>query len=50
MATFQKLAHWIEANGYRSTGTAREVTLFVEGGPDHWVAELQEPVEAINTT
>lgn len=48
MATLQKLAHWIEANGYRSTGTAREVTLSVEGGPDHWVTELQEPVEAIN--
>lgn len=47
MPTLQRLAHWIEANGLRSTGVAREVTLSCEGGPEHWVTELQEPVEPV---
>jgi DNA-binding transcriptional MerR regulator len=44
-ATFQRLARWIEENGYRSTGLAREVYLrYGEGDPDGWVTELQETV------
>lgn len=39
--TFQTLAHWIEENGYRSVGLARELSLHCP--PDHaeWVHELQ---------
>ncbi|WP_432077385.1 MerR family transcriptional regulator [Streptomyces sp. YPW6] len=41
------LARWLEANGYRSTGYAREVSL--ECPPDRtgWVTELQEPVAKV---
>jgi DNA-binding transcriptional MerR regulator/effector-binding domain-containing protein len=45
MATFQALARWIEDNGYRSAGYARE--LYLECPPDDqdkWVTELQEPI------
>jgi DNA-binding transcriptional MerR regulator len=45
LPTVQTLARWIEANGYRSAGYARE--LYVEAPPgrlDRWVTELQEPV------
>ncbi|MGX1755659.1 MerR family transcriptional regulator [Streptomyces lydicus] len=44
MPTAQNLAHWIDANGYRSAGYARE--LYLECPPDQekWVTELQEPV------
>ncbi|GHC32485.1 MerR family transcriptional regulator [Streptomyces cinnamoneus] len=43
--TAQTLAHWIGANGYRSTGYAREVYLaYGEGDPAGWVTEIQEPV------
>jgi effector-binding domain-containing protein len=44
MSTIQTLAHWIDANGYRSAGYNRE--LYLECGPDGaaWVTELQEPV------
>ena len=42
--TIQTLAHWIDANGYRSAGYNRE--LYIECGADRdaWVTELQEPV------
>jgi DNA-binding transcriptional MerR regulator len=44
-ATFQRLARWIEENGYRTTGLAREVYLrYGEGDPATWVTELQETV------
>ena len=44
LSTAQNLAHWIDANGYRSAGYARE--LYLECPPDQekWVTELQEPV------
>jgi DNA-binding transcriptional MerR regulator len=44
MPTIQTLAHWIDANGYRSAGYSRE--LYLECGDDRerWVTELQEPV------
>jgi DNA-binding transcriptional MerR regulator len=44
-AAFQQLGRWIEANGYRSTGFAREVYLkYGDGDPETWVTELQETV------
>ncbi|WP_214320830.1 MerR family transcriptional regulator [Nonomuraea sediminis] len=39
--TFQTLAHWIEENGYRSLGLAREVSLHCPENLDEWVTELQ---------
>ncbi|WP_411134513.1 MerR family transcriptional regulator [Streptomyces sp. C10] len=44
LPTAQNLAHWIDANGYRSAGYARE--LYLECPPDleKWVTEIQEPV------
>ncbi|MEV5239640.1 MerR family transcriptional regulator [Streptomyces cinnamoneus] len=43
--TAQGLARWMDANGYRSTGYAREVYLaYGEGDPAGWVTEIQEPV------
>jgi DNA-binding transcriptional MerR regulator len=42
LPTAQALAYWIDANGYRSTGYARELTL--AGPGEKWVTELQEPV------
>ena len=46
LATYAMLARWIDANGYRPVGFAREFTL--ESSPDGceaWVTELQEPIE-----
>ncbi|UKY51520.1 MerR family transcriptional regulator [Streptomyces inhibens] len=44
LPTAQNLAHWIDANGYRSAGYARE--LYLECPPDQekWITEIQEPV------
>ncbi|MBB5933978.1 MerR family transcriptional regulator [Streptomyces zagrosensis] len=42
--TAQTLARWADANGYRSTGYARELYLDCEGPTDSWVTEMQEPV------
>jgi DNA-binding transcriptional MerR regulator len=43
--TSQTLARWIDANGYSSTGYAREVQIECPGdNVDLWVTELQEPV------
>ncbi|MEU8222015.1 MerR family transcriptional regulator [Kribbella sp. NPDC048915] len=40
--SMQTLARWIEDNGYRSQGYAREVTLqFDENDPANWVHEFQ---------
>ena len=44
MSTGQALARWIDANGYRSAGYVREVTLEHSADPDQWVTELQQPV------
>ncbi len=46
MATIQTLARWIEDNGYRGTGYAREVYLECPEDRDKWVTELQEPITA----
>jgi DNA-binding transcriptional MerR regulator len=42
----QALARWIDANGYRSVGYAREVTLEWSADRDQWVTELQQPIDA----
>ncbi|MFI7061427.1 MerR family transcriptional regulator [Kribbella sp. NPDC050124] len=43
--SMQTLARWIEDNGYRSHGYAREVTLqFDPENPANWVHEFQIPV------
>ncbi|MFI6501386.1 MerR family transcriptional regulator [Nonomuraea typhae] len=39
--TMQALAHWIEDNGYRTVGLAREVSLHCPDNHDEWVTELQ---------
>ena len=45
LATGQALARWIDANGYRSAGYAREVTLHWCPDPERWVTELQQPID-----
>ncbi|WP_431043434.1 MerR family transcriptional regulator [Streptomyces sp. P1-3] len=47
LPTAQTLARWIDANGYRSTGYARELTLACPEDRGQWVTELQEPVTAV---
>ncbi len=44
MPTAQNLAHWIDANGYRSAGYARELSLECPEDQEKWVTEIQEPV------
>ena len=44
ISTGQALARWIDANGYRSAGYAREVTLEWSADPDQWVTEVQQPI------
>lgn len=46
MPTLQALAHWIDANGYRSAGYNRELYLDYGCGdePSTWTTELQEPL------
>jgi DNA-binding transcriptional MerR regulator len=46
LPTGQALARWIDANGYRSVGYVREVTLEWNADPDQWVTELQQPIYA----
>ncbi|MFE3219888.1 MerR family transcriptional regulator [Streptomyces antimycoticus] len=42
--TAQALAHWIDGNGYRSSGYPREVNLECPENREEWVTELQTPV------
>ncbi|MFF2328260.1 MULTISPECIES: MerR family transcriptional regulator [unclassified Streptomyces] len=44
LPTSQALARWIDANGYRSAGYAREISLECPEDRKKWVTELQEPV------
>ncbi|MBT2449543.1 MerR family transcriptional regulator [Streptomyces sp. ISL-43] len=44
LPTAQVLAQWIDANGERSSGYARELTLACPEDRDQWVTELQEPL------
>lgn len=45
LPTGQALARWVDANGYRSAGYAREITLNWSPDPEQWVTELQQPIE-----
>ncbi|MFJ5547886.1 MerR family transcriptional regulator [Streptomyces sp. NPDC093225] len=45
LPTAQTLAAWIDANGHRSRGYARELYLECPEDRGGWVTELQEPVE-----
>ncbi|WP_405515417.1 MerR family transcriptional regulator [Streptomyces canus] len=47
LPTAQALARWIDANGYQSTGYAREINLECPENRDDWVTELQAPVTRI---
>jgi DNA-binding transcriptional MerR regulator len=44
MPTWQTMARWIDANGYRSRGYPRELYLECPDDADKWVTELQEPI------
>jgi DNA-binding transcriptional MerR regulator len=44
LPTGQALARWIDANGYRSAGYTREITLNWSCDPEQWVTELQQPI------
>ncbi|MGW1991254.1 MerR family transcriptional regulator [Embleya sp. NPDC001921] len=44
MTGVQAMARWIDANGYRSLGYARELYLECPADPEQWVTELQEPI------
>ncbi|MCX4447544.1 MerR family transcriptional regulator [Streptomyces sp. NPDC058369] len=44
LPTAQALARWVDANGYRSAGYAREISLECPEDREKWVTELQEPV------
>jgi effector-binding domain-containing protein len=46
LVTGQALARWIDANGYRSAGYLREVTLEWSPDPEGWVTELQQAIYA----
>ncbi|MER7186792.1 MerR family transcriptional regulator [Streptomyces hyaluromycini] len=47
LSTAQTLAHWTDANGYRSNGYPREVNLECPENRDDWVTELQAPVTRV---
>ncbi|HWS34907.1 MAG TPA: MerR family transcriptional regulator [Actinoplanes sp.] len=42
--TAQTLARWIDANGYRADGYAREISLECPESREEWITELQVPV------
>jgi effector-binding domain-containing protein len=44
LPAWQALARWIDDNGHRSSGPARELYLDCPEDPAQWVTELQEPV------
>ncbi|MEV6950485.1 MerR family transcriptional regulator [Streptomyces sp. NPDC051183] len=44
LPTAQALGRWIDANGERSAGYARELALACPEDRDQWVTELQEPL------
>ncbi|MFE7607935.1 MerR family transcriptional regulator [Streptomyces celluloflavus] len=44
LPTVQQLARWIDDNGYRSAGYARELYLECPEDRAEWITEIQEPV------
>jgi DNA-binding transcriptional MerR regulator len=47
LPTAQTLARWIDANGCRSAGYPREISLECPENRDDWVTELQAPVTGV---
>ncbi len=45
LPTWQALGRWIDDNGHRTSGHAREQTLAYTPDPAGWVTELQEPID-----
>jgi DNA-binding transcriptional MerR regulator len=44
LPAWQALAHWIDDNGHRTSGPARELYLDCPEDLSQWVTELQEPI------
>jgi effector-binding domain-containing protein len=44
LPAWQALARWVDDNGHRSGGPARELYLDCPEDFDQWVTELQEPL------
>jgi effector-binding domain-containing protein len=44
LPAYQALARWIDANGYRPAGPARELYLECPDDVDGWVTEIQYPI------
>ncbi|MEV6909328.1 MerR family transcriptional regulator [Amycolatopsis sp. NPDC051071] len=44
LSSYQALAKWVDAHGYRASGPAREFYLDCAAEPDTWVTELQQPI------
>ncbi len=44
LSSYQALAKWVDAHGYRASGPAREYYLDCPADGDKWVTELQQPV------
>jgi DNA-binding transcriptional MerR regulator len=45
--TYQALGKWVEANGYRLSGSAREIYLKPAGSDDQPIVEVQWPIEKV---
>ncbi len=44
LSSYQALAKWVDAHGYRASGPAREYYLECPADGDKWVTELQQPI------
>ncbi|RSM53592.1 MerR family transcriptional regulator [Amycolatopsis sp. WAC 01376] len=44
LSSYQVLAKWVDAHGYRASGPAREFYLECPEDGDKWVTELQQPI------
>ncbi|MEU8413141.1 MerR family transcriptional regulator [Amycolatopsis japonica] len=44
LSSYQALAKWVDAHGYRANGPAREFYLDCPDDGDQWVTELQQPI------
>lgn len=47
LPAWRSVDHWIEANGYRADGPARERYVVYSDDPAEWVTELQQPVTRV---
>jgi len=44
LSSYQALAKWVDAHGYRASGPAREYYVDCPADGDKWVTELQQPI------